>query len=594
MNSVAKIGVICSNSKTSATLANETDMSRKRKTYLTIIGGGLLLFVGMLAWSIFGPSRAIVVSQETTFFVEPLTSDGRVDYARHLRELRNEGVTPQNNAAVPIVLATWPGKLELDQQRRLCESLGIDNVPTAGLTEIQDSPRHQQWITEWASAQWQVDLEDAATYDFNPDFYVSDATYYPWRREQIPPLAQWVDDQQPYLDRLHDLEGREYFYWPSKSQLQAKDFPLYEEDSDWPLRLRAAIRGLCLRVNMHIGEGDAASAWSDLKACWLICRIGPRAPSELDLTLRFALEAVVTIRTHYLLSSDHCDEALLTEIADFLQQLPPPTSAVDAADNSSRFASLEGAAYHPAQAIAGLEGQLEGWQKRLTHLPYDRNSTLQRINQSYDDVVAVLKIQDYQQFAAATSFWEEDAHVRFSSWSDKQALLAATLSQSARGVFIADMTYAGWANQGVKWKEKENRCRQEFRLLQVAVAIVQYKTIHGAYPAALDDLADVIEPELTQDLYYSGQPLVYQRRDLGFLLYSVYLGSTDNGGDSLTLDVIDGEWVAGNETGPFIEENLDLVVRYPMPNGLKLEKPLTKQELNHLFMPPAIEMPTAN
>lgn len=566
-------------------------MSRKLKTYLAVIGGSLSLLIGLFAWMIFGPPRSVVVSPETTYLVAPLSADGRVDYARHLRELRSRGVTPQNNAAVPIVLATWPGELDANEQRRLCETLGIDPLPAVGLVEINDSPRHQQLITEWASAELQVDLQDPATYAFHPDSYVSDALYYPWRRQQIPPLAQWVDDQQPYLDLLHDLEGRERFYWPGKSVLQSAAVPLQSDDSDWPVRLRAAIRGLGIRANLHIGEGDAAAAWRDLRASWRICRVGPRAPSELDLTLRCALEGVVVMQTHRLLASGECDAPLLAEIAGFLQALPPATSSVDAAENNSRILSLDAAANHSEQTLPGLERHLDGWRKRLIYLPYDKNATLQRINQSYDEILAALKIEDFAQYSSATRQCQEEANERFASWSDNQALWAATLSQSVRGVFIADMTYASWANQWIEWKEKENRCRQEFRLLQVAVALQRYKSIHGDYPAALGDLAELIDPELTQDLYFPGEPLIYELRSPGFLLYSVYRDNLDNGGDAPLIDVIDGEWVTDNEYGTFINENLDLVVRYPMPNWLKLEKPLTKQEVEQLLTPPAIEMP---
>ncbi|MCH8829899.1 MAG: hypothetical protein IID45_10010, partial [Planctomycetes bacterium] len=46
--------------------------------------------------------QEIEVSRETTFFTEPVDQDGEVDYVAAINRHYGRGVTPENNAAVPM------------------------------------------------------------------------------------------------------------------------------------------------------------------------------------------------------------------------------------------------------------------------------------------------------------------------------------------------------------------------------------------------------------------------------------------------------------------------------------------------------------
>ncbi|MCC9609609.1 hypothetical protein LOC68_04360 [Blastopirellula sp. JC732] len=550
-------------------------MTRKAKTYLAVIGGSLLLFLGMIAWSIWGPPRKLAISPKTTFLVAPLTDDGQVDYVTHIERQRKEEITRRNNAAVPIVIATWPGELTVDQQHQLREQLGIEEELSPGIVELDSSDHYLQLITAWASEKWQIDLSQGGDYDFDPRNYVYDLDQNPWRREQIPPVAQWVDDQRVHLDRLFDLENCHASYWPSLDDSQLQECGVEE-----PPNVRLAICGLCIRANMHIGEGDAAAAWRDLKTCWRICRTYPTPPSQLQIAIGCALEPVVADRTHRLLSSGVCDRELLDEISAFLRDLPPLPNCADVAESFSRLAALEGAAYHDEVTVAYAEQFTPERRRYLLHLPYNKNTTLQRINQVYDKLHGVLTIDDIPQFDIAARLWQADAEERFRSWDGNYAAFSATLNQSVRGVFIADMTYAHWASEWIDQKRNWNRCRQELRLLQVTTALQQYRATNDEYPKSLDRLAELLDLDLTIDLYLPTERLIYERRDPGFLLYSRYVDGTDNGGDSITQRIEDGEWLKDQLIETLMAEDLlDLVVRYPIPNWLDLEKPRTRREI---------------
>ncbi|TWT30843.1 hypothetical protein Enr8_43690 [Blastopirellula retiformator] len=97
----------------------------------------------------------------------------------------------------------------------------------------------------------------------------------------------------------------------------------------------------------------------------------------------------------------------------------------------------------------------------------------------------------------------------------------------------------------------------------------------GEYPNSLEALRMRVDPVVLEDPYQEGSLLRYERKEDGFLLYSRYL---DDGGSSLSGDILLGEWVA-KEGQQRNRENSDLVVRFPRrPIPFQVEKPLTHAE----------------
>ena len=88
-------------------------MSRPWKIALALV---LLLAcgVGWFVFQLFGPSPPIVVSEETTYITEPLADDGLPDYAGYLLAKGREGVTVENNAAVPLLAEKFMPKIKTD------------------------------------------------------------------------------------------------------------------------------------------------------------------------------------------------------------------------------------------------------------------------------------------------------------------------------------------------------------------------------------------------------------------------------------------------------------------------------------------------
>jgi hypothetical protein len=63
------------------------------------------------------PRVKVTISKETTYITEPLRPDGYPDYLAALDQRRSEGVTPENNAAVPLMRALGPGIISKNIRR---------------------------------------------------------------------------------------------------------------------------------------------------------------------------------------------------------------------------------------------------------------------------------------------------------------------------------------------------------------------------------------------------------------------------------------------------------------------------------------------
>ncbi|PQO44988.1 hypothetical protein [Blastopirellula marina] len=549
-------------------------MSPKMKSYLAIFGGGAFLFAGMTGWSSFGPARAVVVSRETTYLEEPLTPDGRVDYLGYILEQRREGVTPENNAAIPIILETWQGDKSNDQIGRLQQELGIEVGVLAAQMPARYGPELDSQISTWAFKKWPVDTVENHRASFNSYAYVSDASNYAWQREAVPPLADWIDQQAPHYEHLEEIDQRDKFYWPAGSWLLPPGERKFAIDNDAENSISAALETIFMRSNMRLGEQDAAGAWRDLQLGWRLTSMYAPVPSQAEIETYRRFQTRLMLQTHRLLSSGVCEPELLDEIAHFFAQYPLAPGVEVACDQYARFRALNSVAYHHKDLITSIERQLPPETVRLLRLPFDKNASLWRVNETYDELQPILKIEDPAQFDAAAITWNDAALERYRSWSSPRALVAAALSQSARGVYLADLTYSGWASRWLTVKPLDFRYRQLFRLMQVAVALEQYRAKEGEYPDSLERLDGVIDKQLTQDMYLSGQSLVYEKRPPGFLLYSRYLRGYDDSGSSDDRNIIEGEWLKPNSDYSYRgDEGYDLVVRYPMPHQFRFEKP---------------------
>ncbi|MCC9606796.1 hypothetical protein LOC68_16065 [Blastopirellula sp. JC732] len=559
-------------------------MTRKAKTYLFVVGGAILLIIGVPIWFIYGPPRRLIVSKETTVLTEPLTADGQVDYREAYLQRQRDGVTPENNAAVPLAQATWQGVPYESPNKELTEylfrELGIPEMKFDGMDVEFRTSRFRQLFLSWASDKWGVDLTDESIYDFDPGEYLEDVRYRPWRRADYPPLATWIDENEQRLHLLHDMEHRDKFYFPPP-RFALPDRMLLGSTNDGRQQLDHAARALKMRAMMHIGEGNSRLAWRDLRLIYLMSRIHSKDSSVDDVSNAYAIERVAYDGMKYLLDSGNYDRPLLEEIARFLADLPPRLDVGAALDTVERWMILECGQNAQTMTDITIEGASDGYPE-LLNLPYDKNAMLRRINQRFDRWGTILKIDEPAKYAHDAYQQSDQDDQETIAWDGRGAIAAATISQSVRGVYAADVVCV-LALYNIAWAKQDLfQATMEQQMLQVAIRLAIFHLEHGEYPETLSALADQPDTADLRDIYAPGDELHYERNDEGgYLLYSVFEDGVDDHGNVPLEESVEGDsrTIMGNFCGCIDPDyDRDLAIRFPIPAPTPLKKPLSKAE----------------
>lgn len=533
----------------------------KRRTYWLVGGGGTLLLLLVVLWAALGPNAPIRISRETTYLTSPLKEDGLVDYCLAVERQRSQQVRPQQNGAIPLAKAIAVGWTP-EKDRLICEQLDIP-WPIAGRVVVPDDDEQLEIIQYWLYSAADVVPPPEEDRFYEAGEAIAAAMRAPWRRDQFPLLADWVESNQAGLDRLQAIENCTHYFLPTPQDEDFKDRNAFLIDGN-TAALRSAARCLLVRAMFRLGEGNADAAWRDLRIVFRLSHLLTPSPSVFDVLMRGTLRCQAIAAARQLIASEWCDDQLLQEIEQFCDTLPPVTDMADAIDATERFLALDYGAM-VAAADKGVEvpgclccqpGQM--WFRA----PFDRNAFLMRINHWCDQLVSTARSHPVGQARVdAVNAFDASLHTLVFQRSDWGVARDVALNQTARGRILGDIF--SWKmllslHQGF---EVELSRHAEFQMFRVAIALERYRRGTGDYPAQLSELEGRIDADLLADPF-SNNPLVYQRIDDRYMLYSVHRNQKDEQGDR--------GFAAGAEEldlGDRMTKDLgdDLVFRVPLP-----------------------------
>lgn len=516
----------------------------------------LLLICGGLAWKIVGPSKPLVISPETTFITEPLDAEGHVDYpAAMLAELK-AGVTPENNGAILYLQATWPSGLDERQQAVLCDELEMEIPSRNGFTLPDDSPLAEQ-LQGWLDDDGGLTFEDSSA-------LLRSASQAPWRREDCPPLAAWLDSQKEDLDRLAELENFSRFYLPSSEFLDEPDALLLGHRLIFGGQARHLARALSARAMLAISESRPADAVRDIRTIFVLSRVLPPEESFIHQLVEIAIRRTAISATYALLASGQCDAELLAELAKYHDAHPDDRTFLVSIDRAERYLGLQIAQIlavggDPTLLVDALDFDIEA-AERWMQVPFDRNAMMRQFNSYYDDFAAAEALENLEDRADALEACDQRLQAAVENVRDPDALTAAFLDQTERGKFAGDTFAALLIVANTMALRAENEVNLRLRLLRISIALEQYRTSNGEYPESLPALTDLLDKAKLQDPFSDG-PYQYQRRGDGYLLYSLFLDREDDGGDDPSLNIYGGEYV---ESGPLGYAEGDVTALLPL------------------------------
>ncbi len=525
---------------------------KKKPSIMRWIGGALLLLFVLFLWQLFGPDPAIVVSRETTYITAPLTADGLPDYGQYLLDKSREGVTPENNAAVLLWQALWPGDLEPEHYALMADELGLDEIPSGDESlQSDDSQQNQDRILAWLGpAEVKVNEDDYYTtgipkssdLDWQRTTTVIDhARSRPWTGDEIPPLAEWVAENKAPLDLIVEASTRSRYYSPSPTLLDQSDSSLIGMLSPNLEGLRDAARALAARAMWNLGEGRPMDAWRDLLALHRLARLLCRDGATLvDQLVAIAFDGIAADATFTLLDGADLTPDQARQIQHDLAALPDLTSMAQSIDQAERLMVLDMLCTASRDGLRELYESLmwfgdddaDAWVVQpLSMTSVDWNVVLREGNRWHDRLAAAARLPNRADRNAALGQVADDLHQSCTQASEPSQWLGALFSRQQRGQMAGVVMLKLFLPATRASFEAQDRANTTLALERLAAALAVYRAEHGTYPEKLEDLVPDVLPTLPVDLHHA-KPFIYQRDGDGYLLYSAGPNGTDDGGSS--------------------------------------------------------------
>lgn len=506
---------------------NEDSPDRHRQRLKRRKRVGLLLLLLFGLW-FFWP-RPVKISEETTRWTKPVDASGLIDYAAVYQRRASEGVTPENNAAVPLV-----------------EQMGVDRLLEVGLSDVEDELAAAGVALEAAREGGFVDLETwflerGITAEDLPELNFSEGNpsakelarvamlriTQPWNPGEMPPVSRWVSFHRGVLRELHEASRRARLYLP----LEMDEGEVLLDAESIEMHLRMPLKLLLARamqthdLNEDSGrterKNEEAEAWADLAALARLGALYGNIPHTYDwlvghVILEDAYRGIIETATR----ADWSEKSARDHLRRF-RELPRPLPAWEVIDFWERMLLLDWAA---------RLADHEGFEKHpgaffLRHgIGMDRNVLLRRANAYFDALVPIAQMQDYHQrrlrWESFRETLQEEGHVTW--W---KIFHPFGLSRTISDIFI-DLT----TNSIFSLLETEVNEAVLRNLAETALALEAYRATVGEYPESLAELVPDDLEAVPRDGFGDG-PLKYECTGDGYLMYSIGLNGGDDRGD---------------------------------------------------------------
>ena len=472
-----------------------------------VAGGVVLVAVGIPAARFYSVSPwfapQLVISQETTVITRPLTPQGLPDYAECLHCLTSQGVTPENNAAVPLVELLGPKILSAPEYRRL----GMKPPPEGTPLFLSLPERFEKELAAMTSQQ-EIQL------------YLIQLSRAAWPPEEEPEIARLLEENAPALALVRRASLRERFFLP---YVPPRDKYWHLDNPTSRMCFSLIAKDLVVRSTLYSGQRRVEDAWEDVLTLQRLGRLAAQgyfANSQEDAS---ALHEMAFRAVKVLLENCRLDGPTTEKFLGQWRALPPGVSAARTANRPLRFALLRVL----QKASRGDHDELHMWflfgdvpaplqPESPDYATLDYNYACKRANHYVDQFVKLLRHEkDVAALLRRCDRYQRE--LLRSPGSLEQAM--AWLNRAARTEWVVRPA----AFVVLKWslwdKCRELYTRQRFLLAETALALAVYQARHGEYPQQLQALVPELLPRVPPDLF-TGGPLAYRRTKRGYVLWS--------------------------------------------------------------------------
>jgi hypothetical protein len=487
-------------------------LPKRRAWRVAIYLGALVLVVLAIDLIVANARRRVRPGYTTTRIVEPRKPDGLIDYGLALDEYFARGVTPANNAAIPLLQVLGPAAVSTNHPETVYAGLDMPPLPEAGDYFVDYAAYMRVRSLPATNEPIKLELPREFTYAI----------------QIAPEIAQWAKDNDAALTRFVEATRRPRFFIPLYGQ---QTLTLAEKQLRHAKYLKEAGHALHARAIRRLADGNADGFIEDVLALHRLARLMSQAGTMVERVVGMSIETSAgcddVFAAHRGKLSAQQSHRLIAQL-DALGDLP---TSLDAIDRAERFMGMDVvqtlAKLPPTEAgrlFNGIQGRevLPPYTFRFLPIPYER--TMIEMNRAYDGMLAAARQPTYPERVGALRLWIGDID-----------------TGQGRGT-IAKLFSADWAVALLlpSLETAETRlelARMQTRLAQVALALAAYEAERGAYPATLAELSPAHLRAVPVDSFVE-KPLMYSPKGDGYGLRSVGPNMKDDGGsgDDLVVD----------------------------------------------------------
>lgn len=366
-----------------------------------------------------------------------------------------------------------------------------------------------------------------------------------WSEEQHVAISSWLSDSKQALDYVAQGSQKPYYRPELRGDINFAAMP----DIAW---IRNAVFALCARSQLYAADGELEHAFSDLITCFrlgahlagrhvLVAQLVGIATRRLAVKGAFSILANTQVQP---VTLRHLQKRLEQFQSDGIYSLDFTAERLLFHDSIQRMFTDDGTGdgYIPEIALripGSLKPLVRGFSEHQKRdlLRLDRRRTTMLADELFDRLAEATKMTAWQ-------FQNDANHVR----TDIETIIK-------RNAYIAFL-----AGNYLKALHLASRMQTDLEALIATVAILRYEAERGQLPSSLETLVDEgYLKALPQDSYSDG-PLIYQRTDDDFILYSFGADFDDDGG-------MPSKWGDGEKGGDQVfwpvEEPIAYISVYP-------------------------------
>ena len=318
-----------------------------------------------------GPVR-ITISKETTHILGPVNEDGTVDYIAYLNAKHSEGVTKENNAAIPLIEIFGPNLL-LDNGPKICEILEIDFPSKDG--------KHFTNLNAYIKKA----LSDKEVKAWSDRKNLKKATTKPWNTKQHPIIAEWLQTNDDALNATLIAIQRTAYYIPGVASSESESLAIMSPPT--VILYATMANALCARAMLKLDSGDTTGVWADLTAARHLARRVGSGYTVTEGVAALAIERRTCFAIDAMAGSEKLGSTQARAFLTDMQRMGPLPDIADSIDQAERFLTLSGL------ILVACEN------KRRRSVEWDR--ILLRTNAWYDSLVTASRQKTFKARAEA-------------------------------------------------------------------------------------------------------------------------------------------------------------------------------------------------